>query len=191
MSFRRKIGNSITAPLIPFLGKIGLTPDAVTWAGLLIILAAAVLVALNHLLIGGILVLLSGLCDILDGALARYRGRSSKFGALLDSTFDRISEAAVLFGLVYLYSLSGNILLVSLSVAAIIFSFLISYVKARAEGLGLTCEVGLFTRTERVLVMAAGLICNLVWIALIIMVLFSFITMIQRLVHVYRRARSL
>jgi CDP-diacylglycerol--glycerol-3-phosphate 3-phosphatidyltransferase len=191
LSFRRKIGNGITAPLVPFLNKIGLTPDAVTWAGLLIILAAAVLVALNHLLIGGILVLLSGLCDILDGALARYRGRSSKFGAVLDSTFDRISEAAVLFGMVYLYSLSGNIFLVSLCVAAIIFSFLISYVKARAEGLGLTCEVGLFTRTERVLVMAAGLICNLVWIALIILVLFSFITVIQRLVHVYRRARSL
>jgi CDP-diacylglycerol--glycerol-3-phosphate 3-phosphatidyltransferase len=135
-------------------------------------------------------VLVAGLCDILDGALARYKGKTSKFGAVLDSTFDRISEAAVLFGLIYLYSQSGNLLLVSLSASAIIFSFLISYVKARAEGLGLSCEVGLFTRTERVLVIAGGLILNLVWIALIILALFSFITTIQRLVHVYQGNRG-
>lgn len=191
MSFRRNLGSKITTPLVPILSKIGFTPDALTWTGLVIIIAAAVLIALDYLLVGGILVLLSGLFDILDGALARYKQKTTKFGAVLDSTFDRISEAAVLFALIYLYAQQADLLIVCLCALVIVFSFLISYVKARAEGLEIDCNVGLFTRAERVIVMAAGLIFNLVLIALIILALFSLVTVIQRLLHVYRRSRNI
>lgn len=172
---------------MPFLKKMGLTPDILTWIGLGINIIAAVLVAMNYLLVGGILTLLSGLFDILDGALARFTQKTTKFGALLDSTLDRVSEAAILFGLLVLYASSGNVIILSLIMAVLIFSFLISYIRARAEGLGIDCKVGFFTRTERVIIMALGLIFNLVFIALIILALFSFITVIQRLVHVYRQ----
>ena len=190
MSFRRRLGTRITTPIVPFLSRIGLTPDALTWIGLFIILAAAILIAKGHLLIGGILVLFSGLFDILDGALARYKQKTSKFGAILDSTFDRISEAVVLLALIFLYTRQGDTWIACLCAFVIVVSFLISYIKARAEGLGLDCEVGIFTRAERVLVMAAGLIFNLVLIALVILAVFSLVTVVQRLLHVYKSGRN-
>jgi CDP-diacylglycerol---glycerol-3-phosphate 3-phosphatidyltransferase len=195
MDFRRSIGSKITTPIVPFLSKIGITPDILTIIGCVVNIGAAVLVAMNNLLVGGILTLVSGLFDILDGALARYTGKSTKFGALLDSTLDRVSEAVIFFGLVILYAGAGNLLMCSLAIAALIFSFLISYVRARAEGLDIECSVGFFTRTERVLIMAFGLIFSifipyLMLIVLSILVIFSFITVIQRIVHVYKQTRN-
>ena len=191
MDFRKFLSSKITEPIIPFLSRTGLTPDIITWTGLIIVIAAAVMVALNQLFAGGILVLVAGFCDMLDGALARYIQKTSKFGAVLDSTFDRISEAAVLFGLVYLYGQrSGERAIICLAFLVLLFSFLISYIKARAEGTGIACNVGFFTRTERVLVIAIGLLFKLVLIALVILAVFSFITVIQRLVHVYRHTRD-
>lgn len=196
MDFRRSIGSRITTPIVPFLSKIGITPDILTVIGCAVNIGAAVVVAMNHLLIGGILTLVSGLFDILDGALARYTGKSTKFGALLDSTLDRVSEAAIFFGLLILYAGSGDLLMSSLVIAALILSFLISYIRARAEGLDIECSVGFFTRTERVLIMAFGLIFSilipyLMLIVLSILVIFSFITVIQRLVHVYKQTRKM
>jgi CDP-diacylglycerol--glycerol-3-phosphate 3-phosphatidyltransferase len=196
MDFRRSIGSKITTPLVPFLSKIGITPDVLTIIGCVINIGAAVVVAMNYLIIGGILTLVSGLFDILDGALARYTNKSTKFGALLDSTLDRISEAAIFFGLLILYAGMGDLLMSSLVMAALILSFMISYVRARAEGLNIECSVGFFTRTERVLIMAAGLIFSfltpyLMLVVLSILVLFNLITVIQRLVHVYKQTRKI
>jgi CDP-diacylglycerol--glycerol-3-phosphate 3-phosphatidyltransferase len=196
MDFRRSIGSKITTPIVPFLSKIGMTPDILTVIGLVINIGAAVVVAMNHLLIAGILTLVSGLFDILDGALARHTNKSTKFGALLDSTFDRISEAAIFFGLLLLYAGSGDLLMSSLVMAALILSFMISYIRARAEGLNIECSVGFFTRTERVLIMAVGLIFSfltpyLMLAVLCILVLFNLITVIQRLVHVYKQTRKI
>ena len=190
MDFRRTISNRITGPLVPFLSKIGLTPDVVTWIGLVINLAAAAVVALGHLLIGGILLLVAGLFDILDGALARYTNKTTAFGAILDSTFDRLSEAVLLCGLLVYSVLQGYTTELYLIFAVLVGSYLVSYVRSRAEGMGIECRVGLFTRAERVIILALGLLLNQVLIALIVLALFSFFTFGQRMFHVYRKAKG-
>jgi CDP-diacylglycerol--glycerol-3-phosphate 3-phosphatidyltransferase len=179
---------------MPAISRTGLTPDILTWTGLMINIAAGTMVALGHFLIGGLLMLFSGLFDILDGALARYIQKTTKFGALLDSTLDRLSEAVLLFGLL-VYSITGAYILEQyLIFGVLIGSFLVSYIRARAEGLGIECKVGLFTRTERVILLALGLIFSfipyLLVIILIILALFSFVTVVQRLVYVYIQTRK-
>jgi CDP-diacylglycerol--glycerol-3-phosphate 3-phosphatidyltransferase len=166
-----------------------------TWCALAISLIAGVAIATNHPIIGGILVLLSGLFDILDGSLARLTNQSTRFGALLDSTFDRISDAAILLGILVLYIQSGGTLEILLSFLALIFALLTSYVRARAEGIGISCPVGLFTRTERVIILAFGLLfsplCKItVLIALLLLVVFGLVTVVQRLVYVWRQTKA-
>jgi CDP-diacylglycerol---glycerol-3-phosphate 3-phosphatidyltransferase len=189
MDLRRIAAAKITDPLMPFLSRAGLTPDILTWIGLVITLGAGVFIALDNLMVGGLLILFSGLFDILDGALARYSNKSTRFGAVLDSTFDRLSEGIIFFGLVILYSNSGHSTEILLVFVVMICSFLTSYIRARAEGLGIECKTGLFTRTERVIVLAIGLIFNLVMFALILLTMFTVVTVIQRLFHVWRETK--
>ena len=181
----------ITGPLLPILSKSRLKPNTLTWVGLALTIVAAGTIATNHLLIGGFLVLFSGLFDIFDGALARFTQQTTRFGALLDSTVDRLSEAALLLGLLILYIIrtgsSAEILLIFL---ALVGSFLTSYVRARAEGLGIDCQVGLFTRAGRVIILALGLLFNQILIALLVLVVLSFVTVGQRLAYVWQQARS-
>ena len=143
---RKNLGLRITNPLMQVLSKSKLTPDMLTFTGLGISIGAAYFLAVGHFLFGGILILVSGLFDLLDGALARFTRQTTKFGAILDSTVDRISEAVVLCGLLIWYIPNGSILEILLIFAVLIGSFLVSYIRARAEGLGLECKVGLFTR---------------------------------------------
>jgi CDP-diacylglycerol--glycerol-3-phosphate 3-phosphatidyltransferase len=166
-----------------------------TWCALAISLIAAATIATNHLLIGGFLVLFSGLFDILDGALARLTNQATRFGALLDSTFDRISDAVLLMGVLALYIRSGGSTEIVLIFLALIVSLLTSYVRARAEGLGINCPIGLFTRTERVIILALGLLFSplykfSIFIALLLLVVFGFITVVQRLVYVWRQTKA-
>jgi CDP-diacylglycerol--glycerol-3-phosphate 3-phosphatidyltransferase len=190
MDLRKFAAAKITGPLVPFLSKTGLTPNILSWIGLVISAAAAAMVALNHLLTGGVLVLVAGLFDILDGALARFTNRTTKFGALLDSTLDRLSEALLLFGLLILYLNSAYTIEILLIFGVMVGSFLISYIRARAEGLGIECKTGLFTRAERVIILALGLIVGQVLIALIILAVFTFITVVQRIVRVWQQTRK-
>lgn len=190
MDFRRTISNRITGPLVPFLHKIGLTPDIVTWTGLIVTIGAAAVVATGRLLTGGILLLVAGLFDILDGALARFSSKTTTFGAILDSTFDRLSEAIILFGLAIFSIRQGNTVDLYLIFAVLVGSFLVSYVRARAEGMGIECRVGLFTRAERVIILALGLLVNQVFIALIVLAVFCFFTFGQRMVHIYCKAKN-
>jgi CDP-diacylglycerol--glycerol-3-phosphate 3-phosphatidyltransferase len=190
MDFHKFAAEKITSPMVPLLNKIGLTPNILTWIGFAIIIVAAAMVATNNLLIGGLLVLLSGLFDILDGALARYAHKATRFGALLDSTFDRLSEGLLLLGILALYLNGEHNLEILLVFVVMICSFLISYIRARAESLGIDCKNGLFTRTERVIILAIGLILNQVMITLIILAVFTFITVIQRLVHVWQQTKK-
>jgi CDP-diacylglycerol---glycerol-3-phosphate 3-phosphatidyltransferase len=189
MDLRRIAAAKITDPLMPFLSKVGLTPDILTWIGLAITVAAAVFIAIGNLLAGGLLILFSGLFDILDGALARYSNKSTRFGALLDSTFDRLSEGIIFLGLVILYSNGAHSVEILLIFVVMICSFLTSYIRARAEGLGMECKTGLFTRTERVIVLAIGLVFNQVLLALILLAVFTVITVIQRLFHVWQETK--
>lgn len=191
---RRTAASYFTRPVVRVLARTPITPNALTWLGFLIAVGAAVLIVTGHLFIAGFVVLCGGLFDTLDGALARSTNRTTRFGAVLDSTLDRLGEAAVLLGLLILYAgeqSTSEIIIVSL---ALIGSPLVSYVRSRAEGLGLECEVGLFTRTERVIVLALGLLLSsidyVLIITLAIIAVLSFITVGQRLFHVWRQTRN-
>jgi len=141
----------------------------------------------GHFFLGGFLVLLLGAFDMLDGAVARASGRSTRFGALLDSTFDRFSEAALFLGLLAYYANQGSHQELVLVGAGLVGSMMTSYVRARAEGLGLTCEVGIFTRPERVIVLAIGLIFNQMLVVLWIIAVLANLVAWQRLFYVWQQ----
>jgi len=189
IDIRRNLAHRITDPMVGILSKIGITPNALTFINLALNIVAAYVIATEHFIIGGVLVLVSGLFDLLDGALARFTKQTTNFGAILDSTVDRISEAAILYGLLIWYISQGADLEIVLIFAVLIGSFLVSYIRARAEGLGLQCQVGLFTRAERVIVLAIGLLINQIFIALCILVVFVFITVVQRLVYLWKQGK--
>ena len=180
---RKNLGSRVANPIAQVLSRSGLKPDMLTFIGLGINIAAAYFLAVGHFLLGGGLILLAGLFDLLDGALARFTMQTTKFGAILDSTVDRISEAAVLCGLLMFYIPKESTLEIVLILLVLIGSFLVSYIRARAEGLGLECQVGLFTRAERIIVLAIGLLVGQLLITLWILVVFVYVTVIQRLVY--------
>jgi CDP-diacylglycerol--glycerol-3-phosphate 3-phosphatidyltransferase len=182
---------------VSVLAKTSITPNTVTWIGFLLILAAASLVGLGHPFASGWVVLVSGFFDIIDGALARKTNQVSRFGGILDSTLDRLSEAAILMGIMvfFLFHSTSELVpwIVLLTGIAMIFSFLVSYIRSRAEAAGLDCQVGIFTRTERVIILALGLLITFnlaIIIALMIIALLSIVTVIQRLVYVYQQTRK-
>jgi len=189
VDIRRSLAYHITDPIVRILSKSGITPNALTIINLALNIVAAYVIATGHFLLGGVLILVSGLFDLLDGALARSTKQTTKFGAILDSTVDRISEAAILYGLLIWYLARGGSLEIVLIFAVLIGSFLVSYVRARAEGLGWQCQVGLFTRAERVIVLAIGLLINQIFIALCVLVVFVSITVVQRLVYLWKQAK--
>ncbi|MFC1941098.1 CDP-alcohol phosphatidyltransferase family protein [Chloroflexota bacterium] len=192
--FRKTAAYYLTQPVVRLLAKTPITPNAITWFGFLLAISAAVLIISGQLFAAGFVVLIAGFFDMLDGALARSTNRTTRFGAVLDSTLDRLSEAVLLLGLLVLYAReqsAAGILIVGL---ALLGSLLVSYIRARAESLGLECQVGLFTRAERVVVLALGLLLSQIdyalIIALIIIMVFSFITVSQRLVYVWRQTKK-
>jgi CDP-diacylglycerol--glycerol-3-phosphate 3-phosphatidyltransferase len=189
---RHIVAQRSTAPLVRILSRTGLTPNTLTIMGFLVSVAASVVVAKEYLLLGGVLVLFSGVFDLFDGSLARAKGQSTKFGALLDSTLDRLAEAVVLMGLLILYLWQSSTWEPLLIYITFVGSVSVSYVKARAEGLGLKCEVGIFTRAERVIVLALGLILShwidgAVLIALCILAALAFVTVLQRLIYIQQQ----
>ena len=189
IDIRRNLACRITDPIVGILSKSGITPNALTFINLALNIGAAYVIATGHFIIGGVLVLVAGLFDLLDGALARFTKQTTKFGAILDSTVDRISEAAILCGLLIWYIPQGASIEIVLIFAVLIGSFLVSYIRARAEGLGWQCQVGLFTRAERVIVLAIGLLINQIFIALCVLVVFVFITVVQRLVYLWKQGK--
>jgi CDP-diacylglycerol--glycerol-3-phosphate 3-phosphatidyltransferase len=188
LNIRRNLAYRITGPVVGILSKSGITPDALTLINLALNIIAAYVIAAGYFLLGGVLVLVAGLFDLLDGALARFTKQATRFGAILDSVVDRISEAAILCGLLIWYIPQEEAgLEIVLVFAVLVGSFLISYIRARAEGLGWQCQVGLFTRAERVIVLAVGLLVNQIFIALCVLVVFVFITVVQRLVYLRKQ----
>jgi len=185
---RRTAGNYLTQPAVRFLARISITPSIITWFGFLLAVGAAALIVTGHLFAAGFVVLFAGFFDMLDGALARYTNQTTCFGAVLDSTLDRLSEAVLLIGIL-LYVGNQSLVAVLLVFLALFGSLLVSYIRARAEALDLECQVGLFTRAERVIVLALGLLLNQIVIALAIIVVFSFFTFGQRLIYVWQQTR--
>lgn len=178
---RHLAAERLTRYVISPLSQTGITPNLLTMLGFVICLLAAVAISQGDFFLGGLLMLFSGVFDLLDGALARAKGQTTVFGALLDSTLDRASEAAIFFGLLLFFTEKASRTESLLIFVAVVGSFLISYVRARAEGLGLKCEVGLFTRAERVVVLALGLLLNQVPVALWIVAVATWVTVVQRL----------
>ncbi|MSQ09479.1 MAG: CDP-alcohol phosphatidyltransferase family protein [Dehalococcoidia bacterium] len=169
------------------LARTGVTPNAISWAGFLVAVASGALAGSGLLVWAGAISLFGGALDMLDGALARQTGRSTVFGALLDSSLDRYDEAVLLIGVCYWSAVNSDNTLVLLCVLALVGSLMVSYVKARAEGLGLTCDVGMFARPERVVVMGLGLMVGLHVVAVALVAVIANITAMQRLLHVYRQ----
>ena len=178
------------------LGRLGLSPNALTVLGSLLTASVGLLVAHGWFLAAGLCLWLFSATDTLDGALARATGRVSRFGAFLDSVCDRVAEAAVFFGLVWWYQAQGDTLGVALAYVAIIGSLLVSYARARAEGIGLgAADVGWFQRPERIIALGLGLLAAPVAPAALLLVLallalFTTITVLQRVRHVARALQS-
>ncbi|MFC2057270.1 CDP-alcohol phosphatidyltransferase family protein [Chloroflexota bacterium] len=192
--FRKTANYYLTNLVVRLLAKTPVAPNAITWFGFLLTLGAAALIVTEHLFAAGFVVLIAGFFDMLDGALARSTERVTRFGAILDSTLDRLSESVLLLSILVIYprdQLTSGILVVGL---ALLGSLLVSYIRARAEALGLECEVGLFTRPERVVVLTLGLLLSPVDSAFLvaslgIIVLFSFVTVSQRLLYVWQKTK--
>lgn len=177
-------------PLGGFFNRLGLTPNMMTMLGLIGNSFGAYYLARGEMLTGGILVLLMTPIDALDGTMARLRGESSDFGAFVDSVTDRYSELIIYGGLLYHFLSLGDPLGGLLVFGAAAGSVLVSYVKARAEGLGYEAKVGLLTRVERYLVLAPALVFDQLFIGLGIIALFANITALQRVWYVRRQAHE-
>ena len=177
-------------PLGGFLNRLGLTPNMVTGLGLLGNTIGAIYLARGEMLTGGLWIALMTPVDALDGTMARLRGESSDFGAFVDSVSDRYSELIIYGGLLYHFLVRGELLGGMLTFGAAAGSVLVSYVKARAEGLGYEAKVGLLTRAERYLVLAPSLIFNQLNIGLGILAVFANITALQRVWYVRQHARA-
>ncbi|MBI4216225.1 MAG: CDP-alcohol phosphatidyltransferase family protein [Chloroflexi bacterium] len=177
-------------PLVGLLARTGLHPNAVTVLGFLASGGAAWLLAQGSFFWGGVVVLLGSALDMVDGALARATGRVTPFGALLDSTLDRLAEALILGGLALHFSTRGDALGVFLTLAALISSFLVSYVRARAEALGLKGEVGLAARPERIIILSLGLLLGQVALALGAIAVLASSTAAWRLLYGWRQSRG-
>jgi len=174
-----------------FLNRLGIRPNVITTAGLVGNIAAGVLIATGHLFWGGLLAMIVGPFDALDGTMARLRGESGKYGAFVDSVTDRYSEIALYAGLLVYFIQTGTWLDALLVFFSMVGSLMVSYVRARAEALGYTSKIGLLTRAERYLVLIPGIIFNFTTISLWILAVFTNFTAIQRFIHVRRQAREL
>jgi CDP-diacylglycerol--glycerol-3-phosphate 3-phosphatidyltransferase len=192
----RPVVEKVVAPLIARLARAGVTPDLVTIVGTLgAVGGAVVLFGSGHLFWGTVVVTFSVLLDLLDGALARARGGGTVFGAVLDSVGDRAADAAIFGSLIWWFSGGGdNRLLVLLALLCLVLGVLTSYVKARAEGVGIACNVGIVERLERLLLVLfgtglAGLgVPYALHVGLWVLMVGSAITVVQRIVAVRRGA---
>jgi len=206
-------GREIFRPAGRFLAARRVSPDHLTILGVCLSLLAALLLGRGSFFAAGLVLLLAGLCDILDGDVARERGLVSPFGAFLDSTLDRVSEGALYIGLAYFYFTRSQTATVwmrgmfegsaewgdadgptlgVLALSTLILSFLVSYTRARAEGLGLECKVGVMERPERLLALGAGALLGHRFMPGVLGVLFilTLVTVLQRVYHVRKLTQA-
>jgi len=187
---------SLAARSITGLARTRVTPNALTASGVTLCAAASILVLFenrNELLfywLAAVVFVAGSVLDILDGALARAGGKTTPFGAFLDSTTDRISEGFMLTAIAFVFARHGRDMFVAVAVAAVAGSFLVSYTRARAEALGLRGDVGIGSRAERVVVITAGLVLApwgvLPW-AIALLTATAWVTVVQRVLHVRKQ----
>jgi CDP-diacylglycerol---glycerol-3-phosphate 3-phosphatidyltransferase len=180
--------NRVTEPMGRALARTGLTANSLTVIGLVGSVGAGVLVGAGQERLGGLVTLLAGIPDLLDGAVAKARGSSGPRGAFLDSVVDRLSDVAVLLGVVWLAAGQDRPRLAVLAALVMALALVISYVKARAQSLGFSCEVGIAERPERVLLLGGFLLLGLIEIGLWVLLVLTAITVVQRVWTVWRQA---
>ena len=184
-----KLGHFLDAPLGPVVKKIPLSPNILTIIGFLITLAAAVAIP-HNLRLGGVLILFGGIFDMLDGVAARTNGRATKFGAFLDSVLDRYSDAFIFLSISYYLAASGNHVGAFLSLGTLVGAFVISYARARAEGIGESCHTGIMERPERIILLIfatlTGWLVPILWAMLIL----THFTAIQRILHIWMATKK-
>jgi CDP-diacylglycerol---glycerol-3-phosphate 3-phosphatidyltransferase len=191
----RKKFKGILDPIAAFLNQLGLLPNTVTIFGLFGNLIGAIFIAYGELAIGGVIILLMGPIDALDGTMARLRGMSSKFGAFVDSVTDRYSEFVIFAGLLYYFAVSNKNWMVLVVFMAMAGSFLVSYIRSKGESLGWDTKVGLLTRMERYLILSPALTLTFIFgdlsvlIGITIIAVFANVTAIQRIVDIRRQAQ--
>ena len=191
----RSLLNPIVDDIARVFVKLGFSPSGLTVIGVLVACVAAALIARGMLAAGGVVVLVAGIFDLFDGAVARMTNRATKFGALFDSVMDRVSEAVVLLGLLWFYLEDGEQLGAMLVYVSIVGSTMVSYVRARAEGLGIECKGGLMQRPERVASLGIGIIVGQWWEPAVLIVLgviavLTVVTTVQRVVETARGAEE-
>ncbi|MEA2476212.1 MAG: CDP-diacylglycerol---glycerol-3-phosphate 3-phosphatidyltransferase [Actinomycetota bacterium] len=176
------------------LGKSGLSPNMLTLFGVLLHAVIAVWIAQGRFLLAGLVAIVAAFSDAFDGAVAKARGMTSSFGALLDSTTDRISDALIFLPIAWVYGVQPDLAshnhpwVAGLAMGTLVVSFVVSYVKARAEGLGFDCNVGFAERAERLILIIAALILDVVPVMLVILCAASIVTFFQRLFYVRSQA---
>jgi len=167
--------------------RLDINPNIVTLLGFLITAVAGIVLSRN-LLLGGVLIIVGGIFDILDGAIARTNKRVTAFGAFLDSVLDRYADAFLFLGAAWY--LKNNLIGVFLSIGTLVGAFLISYTRARAEGLAIECKVGIMERPERVILLAFGALSG--WLIEVLWIMFplTHITALQRVFHMRKTSRG-
>lgn len=179
-----KFSHRLDKYLLFIAQKIPLKPNTITLIGFVITaIASAVLV--YDLLLGGVLILVGGFFDMLDGATARLRKSATSFGAFLDSTLDRYSDGFMFTAISIYFYLEANLIGLALAIGALIGAMLVSYTRARAEGLGIKCHVGIMERPERVLLTAFGCLTGWLMPVIVAMFVLNNFTALQRIMHVY------
>lgn len=173
------------SPVIDILHKLKISPNTLTLSGIFFIALGSYLLYKGNFFLAGFLILIGNLCDALDGSLARKHNQASKFGAFLDSVVDRISDFLPLIAIAGL--LKNNEIMFFISLLAIVSSFLVSYTRARAEGLGIKCNVGFFERPERSFVLISSIFLGIIDIGILIIAFGATITAVQRILCVYKK----
>jgi len=181
----RILAGKILDPFCQILAYTKVSPNILSIIGFLFALAACTAIALGHIVYGGCLVIMSGAFDALDGAFARKFGLETRFGAYFDSFIDRYSEAAILFGILYHATIGDQQILILLTFIAFAGSLMVSYSRARAEGLGISCEAGPGDRAARFIVLILMLLTKQLFIGLAFLAILSNMTAVLRLYHVY------
>ena len=177
-----------STPVARVLVALHISANVVTTAGFLVAVGAAYLLSEGEIVIGGIVMLIGAIMDMFDGAVARMTNTASTFGAYWDSVLDRLGEAAVLFGLLVFYVRDAHELGAFLVFGTVVLSIMVSYSRARAEGLNVPGDVGIMGRPERIVVMGIGLLTQYPEYAMGLIIAVSTVTLIQRTLHVRRNA---
>jgi CDP-diacylglycerol--glycerol-3-phosphate 3-phosphatidyltransferase len=175
-------------PVAAFLNRLGLAPNTLTLMGLAGNMVGAIFLSQGQFLVGGLIVLLMGPIDALDGPMARLRGEPSEFGAFVDSVTDRYNELTILAGLLWYFLVQGNMVTSGLIFAAAAGSVLVSYMRARGEALGFQVKGGILTRVERYLVLVPSLILGFPAVGVAIIAVLANLTALQRVLLVRRQA---